>query len=217
MAPPCGLTYSASSGTPSWRNTAMPCEANASLSSIRSKSVIFKPSRSISLRVDGTGPMPMMRGGSAVVDAGRIAGGDGAGIAHDGFELLQVFQRRVRPRMLVFIDDDGPRLAAWRLDRDDLLGEIAGGDGVGGALLRTQRKCILVLARDLEFLGDVLAGLGHGIDAVLRLHQRVDEAPAERGVVDVGRSRKRLAGLAHDERRPRHRFDSAGDGELHLA
>ena len=34
--------------------------------------------------------------------------------------------------------------------------------------------------------GDVLAGLRHRIDAVLRLHQRVDEAPADRGVVDLG-------------------------------
>jgi len=32
-----------------------PCEAKASLSSIKSKSLIFSPSRSISLRVAGTG------------------------------------------------------------------------------------------------------------------------------------------------------------------
>ena len=88
---------------------------------------------------------------------------------------------------------------------------------LGGALLRAQRKRVLILARHLEFLGDVLAGLGHGVDAVLRLHQRIDEAPAERGIVNFGRARKRLAGLAHDERRPRHRFDAARDGELHLA
>src|ERR1700736_4849734 len=31
MAPPCGLTKSASSLTPSWRRQAMPCEAKASL------------------------------------------------------------------------------------------------------------------------------------------------------------------------------------------
>ena len=32
--------------------------------------------------------------------------------------------------------------------------------------------------------GDVLGGLGHRVDAVLRLHQRIDEAPADGGVVD---------------------------------
>ena len=40
------------------------CDANASFSSITSKSPIRSPRRSISLRVDGTGPMPMMRGGT---------------------------------------------------------------------------------------------------------------------------------------------------------
>ena len=34
---------------------------------------------------------------------------------------------------------------------------------------------------------------------------------------DLGRARKRLSGLAHDEGRPRHRLDPAGDGEIHLA
>ena len=100
-----------------------PGEAKASLSSIKSKSLIFRPSRSISLRVAGTGPMPMMRGGTAgggeaenarprrqavlfhggfgrqdhrrgaVIDTGRVAGGHGAGIAHDRLQPGQAFQR----------------------------------------------------------------------------------------------------------------------------
>src|SRR6185312_14356969 len=65
IAPPCGLTKSASSLTPSCRRQAIPCEAKASLSSIKSKSLILMPRRSISLRVAGTGPMPIMRGGTA--------------------------------------------------------------------------------------------------------------------------------------------------------
>ena len=50
---------------------------------------------------------------------------------------------------------------------------------------------VLVLPRDLELLGDVLAGLRHGIDAVLLLHQRVDEPPADGGVVDLGIAREK--------------------------
>jgi len=34
----------------------------------------------------------------------------------------------------------------------------------------------------MEVGRDILTGLRHGIDAVLLLHQRVDEAPAGRGV-----------------------------------
>jgi hypothetical protein len=39
--------------------------------------------------------------------------------------------------------------------------------------LASERKGVLVLAADAEILGDVLAGLGHGIDAVLRLQHRL--------------------------------------------
>ena len=156
-------------------------------------------------------------GGGAVVDAGCIAGRDGAGIAHDRFELLQIVERSVGPRMLVLVDGDRPRFAAWRRDRHDLFGEIAGGDSLAGALLRAQREGVLIGARDLEFLGDVLAGLGHRVDAVLRFEHRIDEAPAERGVVDFRRAGECLAGLAHDEGRARHRFDAARDGEVHFA
>jgi len=54
-----------------------------------------------------------------------------------------------------------------------------------GPLLRADRERVLIGARHLEFLGDVLAGLGHRIDAILRLHQRVNEAPADGRVVDI--------------------------------
>ena len=70
---------------------------------------------------------------------------------------------------------------------------------------------------NLEFFRDVLAGFRHGIDAVLLLHQRVDEAPADGRVVDLGGARKGFAGLSHDEGRARHRFHAAGDGQVDVA
>ena len=56
-----------------------------------------------------------------------------------------------------------------------------------------QRERVLVGARDLELLGDVLGRLGHRIDAVLRLHQRVHEAPADRRVEDLGVAREKAS------------------------
>ena len=35
--------------------------------------------------------------------------------------------------------------------------------------------------------------------------------------IDIGRARKRFRRLAHHERRPRHQFDAAGNGEIDLA
>src|SRR5262249_61293435 len=108
--------------------------------------------------------------------------------------------------MLVLVDLDRPGLASRHLNRDDFLGEIARRDGLAGTLLRSQRKGILVGARDLEFLGDVLASLRHGIDAILLFHQWIDEAPANRGVVDLSRAGERLRRLALYKRRTRHRL-----------
>ena len=85
------------------------------------------------------------------------------------------------------------------------------------ALLRAQREGILVGARHLEFGGHVLGRLGHRVDAVLLLHQRIDEAPADGGVFDLHAARERAVGLGHHERRARHALHAAGDHQLGLA
>ena len=71
------------------------------------------------------------------------------------------------------------------LDRHELVREEAACRRRRGALLAAQREAVLVGARDVELRGDVLAGLGHRVDAVLLLQARVDEPPADRGVVDL--------------------------------
>ncbi|MNE58999.1 hypothetical protein D3C80_1540630 [compost metagenome] len=62
MAPPLRLTRGSSSARPSSRNTAKPWAAKASLSSMTSRSASDKPASSSTLRVAGTGPMPISRG-----------------------------------------------------------------------------------------------------------------------------------------------------------
>ena len=99
----------------------------------------------------------------------------------------------------------------------DLFGQPPRRDRRGGPLLAAQRECVLVGARDLEVDGHILGGLRHRVDAVLRLHERVDEAPADGRVLDLCAARERGLGLAHDERRARHAFHAAGDHERGLA
>ncbi|MNP20096.1 hypothetical protein D3C76_1126570 [compost metagenome] len=67
MAPPLGLTRGSVSLRPSSRNTARPCAAKASLSSITSMSARLRLATSSTLRVAGTGPMPMIRGSTPAV------------------------------------------------------------------------------------------------------------------------------------------------------
>ena len=63
-------------------------------------------------------------------------------------------------RVLVGVDRDG-LFALLHLDGDDLVLELAGGDGGGGALLRAHGDFVLGLAGDLVLLGEVLGGDAH--------------------------------------------------------
>ena len=115
--------------------------------------------------------------------------------------------------MLVLVDDE--RIAFFLRDRDrnDLFRQTSIFHRRRRALLTAQRKSVLVHPRDPEIDGNILGRLGHRVDAIFRLHQRIHESPADGRVVDLRRARKRGLGLAHHERRTRHAFDTAGDHE----
>ena len=153
----------------------------------------------------------------AVVDAGRVARRDRAAVAERRRQAGQLFDRRTGARMLVFLQDDRIGTALRHADRHDLGRQIAVFLGGDGPRLAARGESVLVLARHLEFLGDILGGLGHRIGAVLLLHHPVDEAPADRRVVDFGLAGEGRIRLAHDERRARHALHAARDGEFRLA
>ena len=118
--------------------------------------------------------------------------------------------------MLVAVDDDGVALALGDRNRRDLRGEAAIALRGGGAALALGRESILILAAYTEFLGHILGRLGHRIDAELRLHQLVDEAPADRRVVHLGLAIEGAGRLGDDEGRAAHALDAAGDDQAAL-
>ena len=75
--------------------------------------------------------------------------------------------------------------------------------------LRAQRHLILREAFDLEIISHVFRRFRHGIDAILRLHRFVDEAPADGGVVHRVGTAKRCFSLGHDERGATHALNAA--------
>ena len=103
--------------------------------------------------------------GGAVVAAGRVAGGDAAALLEDRLELGQLLQAGAA-RVLVGVEDRRRALASRDLHRHDLVREAAALDGGDGALLAAQRERVLLLARDVVLLGEVLGREPHGEVAV---------------------------------------------------
>ena len=140
------------------------------------------------------------------------------GSRHERLELGERLQRGVRPQVLVLAHRHRAGLAARHGHRLDLLGEDSPPPAPSPArCCERSANASWSLRRDLVVLGDVLGRLRHRVDAVLLLHQRIDEAPADGGVLDLGAALERLLRLAHDERRARHPLDAAGDHEVGLA
>ena len=105
------------------------------------------------------------------------------------------------------------------LDGDDLVGEAPGRLRRGPALLVRSSANASCSSREIAvLLGDVLGGLAHALEREQRRHLRVQEAPAERGVVHRAvAARERRGRLRHHQRRARHRLDAAGDEEVAVA
>ena len=121
--------------------------------------------------------------------------------------------RDARSGMLVL----GERLvAAPHRNRDDLVGQHAGGDGRLGQVLAARGEAILRGAIDVVALGDVLGRHAHQVVAPGIGQQR------ERPVHELVRPEPpAVAGLVVEERLPAHalvpaRDDDAGVAELHL-
>ena len=117
--------------------------------------------------------------GSAVVDSGGVACRYHTTLE----EIAQASQRcqvSLRPGVFVSIDRQGCLLATLgHVYGNDFILEDARlmrGDPTG---LRARRKSILIRAADVVVLGHVIRRLGHGIDAILRLHLWVHETPAD--------------------------------------
>ncbi|MNR03480.1 hypothetical protein D3C85_1193730 [compost metagenome] len=121
-----------------------------------------------------------------VVDPGGVAGGDAAAFAERRAEFGELLKGSVAAWVFVVLDHLGRAFALGDFHRDDLFGQTPAGLGSGSALLAAQGEGVLVGAGDVELFGDILCRFRHGIDAVGLFHQRIDEAPADGGVEDLG-------------------------------
>jgi hypothetical protein len=108
-------------------------------------------------------------------------------------------------------------LSSAGCDGHDFARQVAGLDGGHGVELAGQGHAVLRLALDLEVHRHVLGGFGHGVHAVLFLHQLVDEAPADGGVVHRVVAAEGGFGLGHDEGGAAHAFHTAGNHQARFA
>ncbi len=151
------------------------------------------------------------QGRRAVVHAGCVAGGHGAVLLERGFELAQDFDGRVLARAFVLLEQDHlALLLAGNFDGNDLVLEAALLDRRDGLAMRVDGVLVLLLARDLVFVGDVLAGVAHVIVVVdvpeAVLDHRVDERAVAEAVA--------LACVKQQVGRVGHGLHAAGDDDL---
>src|SRR4051794_34693705 len=97
---------------------------------------------------------------SAISNARRVCGGDGAGLRKNWGKLSHIFHRRARKQGFV-LRECGRTLLAFYRDRNNFVIESSTGLGSCGALLRYERKRILLFTRDLVLLGESLSRRAH--------------------------------------------------------
>ena len=146
----------------------------------------------------------------AIIDTARIAGRHAAFGTHHTLEFGQRFQAGFT-RVLILADHQGIAFFLRDGDRCDLGIEEARLLRCHGFHLAGQGHPVLRFAADLVLGGDVLGRFGHGIDAVFFLHEPVDKAPANGGVVNGVGAAEGALGFGHDKRRAAHAFHAAGN------
>jgi hypothetical protein len=198
--------------------------AKASFSSITSIWSMRQPSRSSSLRVAATGPMPMTRGATPAEAMprtraiGRQALGlrrrraprserrraviDARGIARRHGLVGPLMPRSLASASAVV---PGRGCSSGRRSPDrPCAGERSPARSrrrkrrphrPGPARLAARGEGVLIGAGDAEILGHVVRRLGHGVGAVGLLHRRIDEAPADGRVVTAFAATRRRPAL----------------------
>src|SRR6266850_2264730 len=222
IAPPFTFTFEVSQ--PIWRFTAIACEANASLISIRSRSFGSQPARA-SVRFDaGTGPMPMYFG-STPAEANALMRAKGLRPSSRTF-LAEARITAAAPSLMPdalpavtvpFLSNAGLRpfipssVAPWRGYSSSL--NITGPLRRFGLVLARDGELILILARDRVLLGHVLGGDAHVVlvvDVPQAVHDhRVDEL----GVAHA----EAVARAVQHMRREAHRLLAARDDDVGIA
>jgi len=151
----------------------------------------------------------------AVVHAAGVACRHAALGRDDALEFGERFQAGFA-RVFVLAHHDRVALFLGDGHRHDLARQVPGLLRRHGLELARQGHAVLRFALDLVVGGHVLGSLGHGVDTVLRLHELVDEAPADGGVVHRVGAAEGALGLRHHEGCAAHALHAAGDHQARL-
>ena len=144
----------------------------------------------------------------AVVERGRVAGGDRPVGTERGLEPGQGLGTRVGSDTLV---------AVQAVARQHQVVVEAVRPGLGGAPVRRHGERVLPLPADPECVGQLLVALAQGGGPLLR-HPLVDQAPAESGRHQgLVAGREGTCRLRQHPRCPAHRLDPARDHDLGVA
>src|SRR5260221_295670 len=147
----------------------------------------------------------------AVIDARRVASRDGAVLVEGGPQLGQRLHGRAVLRVFVVLNDD-IALAPGDLNWNDLVLEAPGFLRRLGARLRAHGELILLLARDLPALCDVLCGVAHVIAV-----EGIPQAILDHGIDEIGIPHLDTVAQMDAVRRLAHALLPAGDDDRGIA
>ncbi len=149
--------------------------------------------------------------GGAVVDAGGVARRHRAFLVEGRPQLADRVESGAVLGIFVGVDDD-VALARLDRDRDDLILELAGLLRGLGLVLRFDREVVLLLARDLILLGDVLRRVAHVVAV-----EGIPQAVLDHGVDHVEVAHLHAVAQMGAMRGHAHGFLAARDDDVGIA
>ena len=149
--------------------------------------------------------------GRTVIDAGRVAGRDGAVLVEGRAQLAERVERGAVLGVFV-VGHDHVALAALDRDGRDFVFELAGLLGGLGLVLRGHREFVLLVARDLPFLRDILGRVAHVVAV-----ERVPQTVFEHRIDHFGRAHLGAVAQIHRMRRLAHALLPAGNHDVAVA
>src|ERR1700733_16218727 len=132
----------------------------------------------------------------------------------DRFQFRKQVDGRIRTWRFIHSEELHLTLLMCYGHSDQFLLEVTALIRKSPSLLTPVSKCVLVGAGNGKLGSNILRSLRHGVDSILCLEHRIDEAPTYRRVEDLSVTAESSFSFAHHDRGTRHTLHSPRDHQV---